>query len=301
MAKQRRDLGTRLPASVRIRTIDVPDGRMLHLPGRGTTFITDTPGPADDAPAILLLHALSTTGRLSWFPSIDALSQRFRVITMDQRMHGRGIHTDSFTLQDCADDAAAVLDELGIDTAMIAGFSMGSLVAQLVWRAHPNRVGGLVLCASADRLQSKFTERLVHQSVSASVLATRRRSLERRRDFEQIEPRNDIHRWALSEFRSTRPLAAAHALAAIGRHHSRPWIGEIDVPTAVVVPLRDRAIPPKRQRQMAARIPGATLHEVDAGHACCVMNADAFVPVLTEATTTVLARWTENRSLGEAP
>ncbi|MCF8607846.1 alpha/beta hydrolase [Gordonia sp. HY442] len=299
MSTQRRELGTRLPTSVRIQQVDVPDGRMLHLPGRGTTFITDTPGPTDDAPAILLLHAVSTTGRLTWFPSIGPLSKRFRVITMDQRLHGRGIHTDSFTLHDCADDAAAVLDELGIDSAMIAGFSMGSLVAQRVWRQHSDRVGGLVLCASSDRMQSRVTERLFHQSVGASVRAARR---PRRQDFDDdlrgVDPHEDINRWALAEFRSTRPLAAVNALAAIGRHHSRPWIREVDVPTAVVVPLRDKAIPPQRQRELAARIPGATLHEVDAGHSCCVMNADAFVPVLIEAITTVLARWTENRSIG---
>lgn len=301
MSKPRRDLGTRLPSAVRIRPIDVPTGRMLHLPGRGSTFITDTPGPTADAPAILLLHALSTTGRLTWFPSIGPLANRFRVITMDQRLHGRGIHTDSFSLHDCADDAVAVLDELGIDVAMVAGFSMGSLVAQLVWRHHPERIGGLVLCASTDRLQTKITERLVHQSVGASIAATRRRRLRPRPTAVGIDtdPADDIHRWALAEFRSTRPIAAAHALAAIGRHHSRPWIRDVDVPTAVVVPSRDRAIPPDRQREMAARIPGATLHEVDAGHSCCVMNADAFVPVLIEATTTVLARWNENRTIGE--
>ncbi len=294
MSTARRDLGSRLPANVRIPDVEIPAGRMIELPGRGSTYITDTAGPTDDAPAILLLHALSTTGLLTWFPSIPALAKKFRVITMDQRLHGRGIDTDRFTLQDCADDAAAVLDALGIDKAMIAGFSMGSLVAQRVWRQHPDRVGGLVLCASTDQFQTNGPERLFHRTVYASLGSVRRRTPAQRSAASPLDPKDDIHRWALAEFKSTRPTSVGRAVAAIGMHHTKPWIREIDVPTAVVVPLRDKAIPPARQIAMARRIPGATIHEVDAGHSCCVMNADVFVPVLVEATNTVLARWREN-------
>ncbi|MDR2279995.1 MAG: alpha/beta hydrolase [Gordonia sp. (in: high G+C Gram-positive bacteria)] len=294
MSSTRRDLGSRLPANVRIPNVEIPDGRMVDLPGRGSTYVTDTPGPTDDAPAILLLHALSTTGLLTWFPSIPALSKKFRVITMDQRLHGRGIDTDKFTLQDCADDAAAVLDALGIDKAIIAGFSMGSLIAQRVWRQHPDRVGGLVLCASTDQFQTNTTERLFHRAMGMSLGSPRRRTPTKGATPRPVDPADDIHRWALAEFKSTRPAAVGRAVAAIGGHHTKPWIREINVPTAVVVPLRDKAIPPARQMAMARRIPGATIHEVDAGHSCCVMNADAFVPVLIEATNTVLARWREN-------
>ncbi|QRY61015.1 alpha/beta fold hydrolase [Gordonia sp. PDNC005] len=294
MSSTRRDLGSRLPANVRIPNVEIPDGRMVNLPGRGSTYVTDTSGPTDDAPAILLLHALSTTGLLTWFPSIPALSRKFRVITMDQRLHGRGIDTDKFTLHDCADDAAAVLDALGIDKAIIAGFSMGSLIAQRVWRQHPDRVGGLVLCASTDQFQTNTTERLFHRAMGMSLGSPRRRTPVKGVAPRPVDPADDIHRWALAEFKSTRPAAVGRAVAAIGGHHTKPWIREINVPTAVVVPLRDKAIPPARQMAMARRIPGATIHEVDAGHSCCVMNADAFVPVLIEATNTVLARWREN-------
>ncbi len=295
-AVPRGDLGSKLPPGVRIPDVEVPDGQLVTLGDRGTTFVTDTPGPTPEAPAILLLHALSTTGLLTWFPSIGALSSRFRVITMDQRWHGQGISSEEFSLRDCADDAVALLDELDIDTAMVAGYSMGSLVAQRVWRQHPERVGGLVLCATTDRFQSTMTERIFHQSVGASMSAFRGFSSRTvvGEPAERVRASDDIHRWALAEFRSTRPWAVGQAVAAIGKHHSRPWISDIDVPTAVVVPLRDKAIPPERQVAMSRRIPGATIHEVEGGHACCVMAADAFVPVLIEACNTVRARWKED-------
>ena len=104
-----------------------------------------------------------------------------------------------------------------------------------------------------------------------------------------LEP-SDIHEWALREFRSTSPWAVGQALAALGRHHSRPWLGRIDVPTAVVVGTADRVIAAARQLSLARAIPGATIHDIDAGHAACVLEAEKFVPVVVEAVNTVNAR-----------
>ncbi len=62
------------------------------------------------------------------------------------------------------------------------------------------------------------------------------------------------------------------------------------MPSAVVVTNRDRAIPADRQRGLAMSIPGATLHEVDGGHASCVLGHDRFLPSLMEACQSVSAR-----------
>jgi 3-oxoadipate enol-lactonase len=100
----------------------------------------------------------------------------------------------------------------------------------------------------------------------------------------------DMHDWVLGEFRSTSPWAVGQAVAALGRHHSRPWLSTIDVPTAVVVTLKDKVLPPDNQLALARRIPGATTHEIPAGHASCVLESERFVPALLEAVTTVNAR-----------
>ncbi|AUH68580.1 MULTISPECIES: alpha/beta fold hydrolase [Gordonia] len=296
MNPARRDLTAARAPRVRLPRVDIPAGRLIELPGRGSTYVTDTAGPTADAPAIVLLHALTTTGLLTWFPSIPELSKRFRVITLDLRWHGQGIKSPEFSLRDCADDAVALLDVLGIDEAMFAGFSMGSLVAQRVWRQHPDRAGGLVLCASTDAFQMTATERVFHNGMAGITSRVPGSGSPRRAgrvQASQVDPAVDINRWALNEFRSTSPIAVGKAVGAIGRHHTRPWISQIDVPTAVVVPLRDRAIPPARQIAMARRIPGATVHEVDGGHSCCVIDADKFVPVFAHACSVVRARWRE--------
>jgi len=269
---------------------------MAELPGRGSTYVTDTAGPRPDSTTIVLLHALGCTGLLTWYPSIRPLAGRYRVVTLDQRWHGRGIKSDEFSLYDCADDVAALLDVLHIDRAIVAGYSMGSIIAQRFWRQHPSRTAGLVLCATTDRFRSTPSERLFHAGMELAMLGTRQVSRSRTAVrsaqvfAEALELDSDIHDWAMREFRSTSAWAVGQAVAALGRHHSRPWLSKIDVPTAVVVTNDDKVVPRRRQLDVARRIPGATVHDIDAGHACCVMEAEKFVPEFVEAVATVYAR-----------
>jgi pimeloyl-ACP methyl ester carboxylesterase len=286
--------------AVRLPDVTIPEGYDLELPGRGTTYVTDVPGPPG-APTVLLLHAVGCTGMLTWFPAVEALSQRYRVVVFDQRWHGRGIQSDRFSLYDCADDVAAVIEELELGDVIVAGYSMGSVIAQRVWRQHPEKIRGLVLCATTDRFRNTPSETVFHQSMGLTMAALR--SLSRyavvRRTARQaarnavraldVEP-TDIHDWALAEFRRTSPWAVGQAVAALGRHHSRPWLHRIDVPTAVVVTTKDHVLPTERQRALAQRIPATTIHEVAAGHAACVLQSDIFVPGLLEAVNTTVAR-----------
>ena len=190
---------------------------MVELPGRGgSTYVTDTPGPTPRSPTIVLLHALGCTGLLTWFPAIEPLSRRYRVVTLDQRWHGQGIRSEEFSLHDCADDVAALIDVLELDDVIVAGYSMGSIVAQRVWRQHPEKVQGLVLCATTDRFQLD-PERAGRSSpawasrCSAPADISRSRTALRaaRVDRPGARPRapSDIHEWALREFRSTSPWA----------------------------------------------------------------------------------------------
>jgi 3-oxoadipate enol-lactonase len=275
----------------------IPSGRMVELAGRGATYVTDTPGPSPDSPAMVLLHALGCTGLLTWYAAIEPLSRRFRVVTLDLRWHGRGIHGGEFSLVDCADDVAALADELELDHVLVAGYSMGSIVAQRVWRQHRSRVSGLVLCATTDRFQLTLPERAFFTGLGATMLGLRTVSRWRTavhasraaaRELD-LEPR-DIEGWALAELRSTSPWAVAQAVAALGHHHSRPWLGQIDIPTAVVVNRHDHVIRPSRQLALARAIPGATIHDIDAGHAACVLESEVFVPAIVEAAATVNAR-----------
>ena len=92
----------------------LPPGRPVDLPGRGTTFVREQAGPPG-APTLLLLHGWTATGDLNWCTAFPALGRRWRVISIDHRGHGRGIRDGrAFSLEDCADDAAALLAVLGV-------------------------------------------------------------------------------------------------------------------------------------------------------------------------------------------
>ncbi|MFZ4812508.1 MAG: alpha/beta fold hydrolase, partial [Ilumatobacteraceae bacterium] len=94
---------------------DLPRGAAMDLPGRGTTFVRRIEGPVG-APTIVLLHGWTATADLNWFTCYEPLGQQFNVIALDHRGHGRGIRSrKTFRLEDCADDAIAVCDVLGID------------------------------------------------------------------------------------------------------------------------------------------------------------------------------------------
>jgi pimeloyl-ACP methyl ester carboxylesterase len=75
---------------------------------------------------------------------------------------------------------------------------------------------------------------------------------------------------------------------AIGSYNARRWIGEIEVPTTVLVTERDRAIAPREQLKMAAAIPGAVVHPIDDGHVACAKRE--FGPALVRAVDSVHAR-----------
>ncbi|WP_083885397.1 alpha/beta fold hydrolase [Nocardia thailandica] len=278
-------------------TTSVPAGRMVELPGRGRTYLVDIPGPAG-APTVILLHGLVTTAMLNWFPALAELSQHYRVVLFDQRWHGHGIRSPRFDLDDLADDVAAVAAVTGADRPILAGYSMGGIVAQSVAHRHPDLVGGLVLCATTYRFREKMRERLFHGGMgllagAVGTTAGKRvaRLGARLPHLPQIawEP-GRMDRWALRELRTINGWAMTRAIAELGRFDSSPWLDTLTAPTAVVITTHDRALPVYRQLEMAKMIAGAEIFLAPAGHAACVLEADAFVPVLLEACAAVAAR-----------
>jgi diacylglycerol O-acyltransferase len=270
----------------------IPAGRVIELAGRGATYVVDTGAVASarggDAPVVFLLHALACTGLLTWYPCLDALSHRYRLVIFDQRGHGQGIRSARFDVDDCADDVAAVADALDVDTFVAAGYSMGSLVAQNVWLRHRDRVDGLVLGATTTHFAATPRRQRMVTTVGAR-LAAAGATRPRRIAVEALDQSVD-DRWAWRQFRATTAAEVAAVGSVLARFDSRAWIDDVDVPTAVVVTARDRLIPPARQRDLARRISGATVYEVDAGHAACVLAAARFRPAMLAATASVSSR-----------
>jgi pimeloyl-ACP methyl ester carboxylesterase len=222
------------------------------------------------------------------------------VIAFDQRWHGRGINSETFSLDDCADDVVAVADALGVEKFTVIGYSMGGAIAQLTWRRHRDRVEGIVLAATARNFRGKPTERLWFTITNAAM---GRFSSRARTGMQKISTRIAdtpaagltadaalVGPWAMREFRSTSMWSLLAAIDAIGKFDSSAWIKRVDVPTSVIVATRDRFIPTRRQHALAEAIPGAISYECDGHHAALVLGAEEFVPVLLEACGSVTRR-----------
>lgn len=273
----------------------LPPGRQVELPGRGTTFVREVSGPSPDAPTVVLLHGWTVNADLNWFPSYDTLAQRFHVVAMDHRGHGRGIRSRRrFRLADCADDVAALCDALGLERIVVVGYSMGGPIAMLTWHRHRALVDGLVLCATAPIFRRSGLGLFVSAAlpvvagagriVPSSVRqATAYRLLGRRIDDDAVG------RWARTQIALGDPVAVAEAGATLGRFDNRSWLGDIDVPTVVVRTTRDGAVPPARQQALANAIPGAAVIDVEADHGGCITAADRFVPALVRGVASVVA------------
>lgn len=273
----------------------LPPGGALDLPGRGRTFVRDARGPAG-APVLFLLHGLGANADLNWFPSFAPLSRQFRVLAMDHRGHGRGIRSiRPFRLSDCADDVVAAADAMGAERFIAVGYSMGGPVAQLVWRRHPDRVLGMVLCATSRNFRGHPREQAMFAVLPGLSMAARltpgmaRRQVADRMFTSRLEG-SPLERWAADELRRSDPARVMEAAASLGRFSSHDWIGEVDVPTAVVVTTNDGLVPPHRQLKLAEAIPGATVHPVRGDHRVCVARPDLFVPALLEAARAVTSR-----------
>ena len=275
-------------------TPDLPPGAAMLLPGRGTTFVRTMSGPVG-APTVVLLHGWTATADLNWFTCYEALAEHFRVVALDHRGHGRGIRSrKAFRLEDCADDAVAVCDVLGIEQFIPVGYSMGGPIAQLMWQRHRQRTAGLVLCATSAYFSTSREERLSFLGISGLAAVARLTPLQTRtwlteqfylqRKADQWEP------WAVNQASTHDWRAVLEAGRAIGNFSSRDWISDIDVPTSTLITMRDRVVPVRRQVRLFEAIPDAEAFRVDGDHDSCVANAKQFVPTLLRACRSVVER-----------
>ncbi len=273
----------------------LPPGRVVELPGRGTTFIREAFVPSPEAPTVVLLHGWTVNADLNWFVSYESLAERFNVVAMDHRGHGRGIRSSRrFRLADCADDVAALCEVLGLDRVILVGYSMGGPISMLTWHRHRDLVEGLVLCATAPIFRRSGLGKVISSALplvaglgrvvpAGTRQAVASRVLGRRLDDDAVGA------WARTQMLQGDPVAKAEAGATIGRFSARSWLHEIDVPTVVVRTTQDRLVPAERQAMLADTIPGATMIDIGTDHGGCITDADIFVPALVRACSAVAA------------
>lgn len=265
---------------------ELPPARTVTVPGRGELFLRDTGG---DGPAVMLLHGWIVSADVNWWASYEDLrAAGYRVLAIDHRGHGRGMRPlERFRLVDCAADAAAALRQLDATPAIVVGYSMGGAVAQLVARDHPDVVGGLILSATAQHWKDPQTRRywrlmgILGLMLSLAPLKTWQWG------FRRVGiPENEQTAWLLSELTRSSARDIAEAGREMERFDSRPWLGPLKVPSAVVITTRDEVVSPKKQRELASAL-DARMFEAAIRHNDIPFLRQEYNPALLDALATV--------------
>ncbi len=264
----------------------------MELPDRGELFVRHVEGPPG-APTVMLLHGWTVTADLNWYPAYEPLSQRASIVAFDHRGHGLGLPTRRFRLSDCAADALAVADTLGIDRFTVAGYSMGGAVAQLVARSAPDRVSGLVLAATSTSFRGQGW-RAVRFGLLPVIASTTRfaPSPIRRWGFERtvvgsFGPR--MGRWAQSEVLKGDPQAFLDAGTELFNFDSSSWIGDLSMPMAQVRTVGDGVVPDRLQLMLAEAVPGISVNAYRGGHESVVTDFDSFWACMSAALDSIEA------------
>jgi pimeloyl-ACP methyl ester carboxylesterase len=214
---------------------------------------------------ILLIMGLGGSA-LGWQSQIPTLSQHLLVIAHDNRDAGRSdkIATE-YAMADMADDAAGLLDHLGIGSTHVYGVSMGGMISQEFALRHPERVRCLVLgCTSPCLLAMPPSEKAIRDITEAEELPVRE-AFERTAwmgysDAYFTKHKDDLWLRAQAEAALTPPLEAwRRQYAAVAKFDARERVEQIRAPTLVMAGDDDPLVPPENSRFLAERISGAQL------------------------------------------
>jgi len=218
-----------------------------------------------------------------WREQVPRLTESHRVVNVDLRGHGKSsFSANPFELSDLVDDVVAVLDSLDLDRAIWAGLSVGGMLSMCAALTVPERVAGLVLIDAHAGVEKTF------QRFKYGVMAV----VARRFGLSPIMPavsrmmfgaatrrRNPdlVSEWE-GRFRGADVESMLEYVGCLLRRDSiLSRLGEISVPTLVMVGDEDASLPPAYSEEIAAGIPGARLVVVPAAGHLSALERPEFV------------------------
>ncbi|MEU3845352.1 alpha/beta fold hydrolase [Streptomyces sp. NPDC028635] len=236
---------------------------MPQLEVDGATLTYDDEGPRDGAAPLVFVHGW-TADRHRWDHQLDHFARRRRVIRLDLRGHGESSGAGVRTVAALADDVLALLDHLQVERCVLAGHSMGGMIAQTIALSHPARVERLVLVGTIGRMTYSRARGLL---MAASTRVPYRLFIAAniRRAFAPGYPREEIRRYIAASAAVPREVVmtlygAMRAFDVLDR------VGEIRTPTLLVHGTRDVQLPLAQMLRMATAYPDAVVRLIDAGH-----------------------------------
>jgi aminoacrylate hydrolase len=231
---------------------------------------------------LLLVPGLSGRGSF-WASQVTDFARDFRVIVHDHRGTGRSTHSRiRYSVEQMAADVVRLMDALGVDAARLVGHSTGGAIGQVLALEHPRRLRSLVLSATWAgpdpyflRLFESRKGVLLSQGVEAYVRASALFMAPPAWTSANDALLTEQHKAVLAEAAPVEVTASR--IDAIMRHDRRAQLGDIRVPTLVIVAQDDAITPRFYSDELASRVPGAKLIVLDGGgHAAPGIDAAAY-------------------------
>ncbi len=218
-----------------------------------------------DAPAILFANSLGTDLRM-WDGVIAALPG-FRCIGFDKRGHGlSATPSQNWTMEDLASDVVALLDHLGLARAIVAGCSVGGLIAQSLALDHPNRVRALILSNTAARIGTADMWATRIDALRAGGIASVSGAILERWFAPAFLRSPDSLPWQTMLLRCD-VMGYVGTCKALATADLSARVPSLSLPVLVLAGSEDQATPPELVAQTAAMIPGARLETlIGSGH-----------------------------------
>ncbi|MDG9714548.1 alpha/beta fold hydrolase [Streptomyces sp. DH10] len=214
---------------------------------------------------LVLIHG-HPFDRTMWDPQLATFSAARRVIAPDLRGYGASPTAPVLTdFSQFARDIEALLDELGVESFVLAGLSMGGQIAMDCYRLFPGRVRGLVLADTFPaaetpegvRTRDAMADRLLREGMRGYADEVLKRMVA---PYATAEVKAHVHRMMTA----TSPKGAAAALRARARRPDyAALLTRVTVPALVVVGADDTYTPVSDARAMHAALPDSALHVID--------------------------------------
>ena len=224
---------------------------------------------------LLMIQGMSGT-HVAWGdPFLAPLREEFDVVAFDNRGIGLSAPIDgSFTIVEMAEDAAGLMDELGLESAHVVGISMGGMIAQELALAHPERLRSLTLgCTYCGGPGSQLMPQANVEILAAGMMSGDRDKAIRAGYEVNLSPafRADESRYAAFHEMATSVPAAKRTIElqaqAIFGHDTSTRLGEISSPTLIVHGTEDGVLPYPNGEMIAALMPAARFETLEGiGH-----------------------------------
>lgn len=250
----------------------MPQTSMVELPGL-RLHAESCAGPG---PAVLLVHGYASSGRM-WRSALERLDGQAAAHALDLPGHGHSDqpHYSWYSLDSFVGALRGYARAAGLERAALVGHSMGGTIALEYTRRFPAAVERLVLVNPvitgrlyldlpwlARRLPGRWVlsvTRRLWPGASARLLRRIAARRARRGPIGYLERNQED----LARMSADALIGCARAVA---RANLASGLGDVAVPTLVVVGRRDATVPPREGRLAARAIPGARLAELAAGH-----------------------------------